>query len=90
MPPNVKRGNCDLPPLPKREAPCGQNPPAPPRVAGCYQSPRKGLLPQNIMEMLGLGGNMDSDRILLLGIPLLLSGEECDRLLMMALLYILI
>ena len=88
MPPNTKKSACDLPPLPKREAPCGKEAP-PPRVADCYKSPRKGILPPNIMDMLGLGGNMDSDRILLLGILLLLSGEDCDRLLLMALLYIL-
>ena len=40
--------------------------------------------------MLGISGGMDSDRILVLGLLLLLSGEECDRMLLMALLYILI
>ena len=44
----------------------------------------------DILESLGLGGRMDSDHILILGLLFLLSGEDCDRLLLMALLYILL
>ena len=52
--------------------------------------PSMPFLPEGIMEMLGLGGKPDSDRILILGLLLLLSGEECDRWLLMALMYILL
>ena len=93
MPQQNRRHASDLPPLPKRQH-CAQAPKdkiiSPPRVAPMRSGPSMPFLPEGIMEMLGLGGKPDSDRILILGLLLLLSGEECDRWLLMALMYILL
>ena len=90
--------NREPPPLPKR--PGGPQkrpaePPRPPKPPEEHRPPRRepagGLSLSGIFNMLGLGGGkMDSDRILIMGILLLLSGEDSDELLMLALLYILL
>ena len=87
--PQNRRYAPEPPPLPKCKA-RGSPPPSlpPPRVA--RTAPTHSFLPDGIMEMLGLSGGLDSDRILLMGVLFLLSGEDCDRLLLMALLYILL
>lgn len=82
-----RRGMREPPPLPKTPPPPQREYALPPR-----HTPRNegGLSLGGILNMLGLGGRMDSDRILVLGILLLLSGEDCDQLLLLALMYILL
>ncbi len=87
--PQNRRYTPEPPPLPKCKVKGSPPPPLPPpRVA--HAQDNGAFMPRGIMEMLGLSGGLDSDRILLLGVLFLLSGEDCDRLLLMALLYILL
>ncbi len=51
----------------------------------------KGSFGQNIMRLLNFKNlEMDSDRVLLAGLLLLLTGEEADEMLLLALIYIML